>query len=208
VEKHAYALVKAMKSFRVYVIQYEIMAYVPSSIVKEILVQPNCEGKRGKWIKQILEYNLTINLTQLIKCRVLFKLMTKSNCKEIGLYHLSGKTQNSSFYIEETNSQVNNKYVSSPWYKDIIFFILIFQSPPELDKLKFKSLKLRSVKYHIIDQILFWKDPHGILLRCVDEKEAKQFFCDLHHGVCGGHHHWKATSFKILRAGYYWPILF
>ena len=88
------------------------------------------------------------------------------------------------------------------------FLILIFQSPPELDKLKFRSLKLRSVKYHIIDQILFWKDPHGILLRCVDEKEAKQFFCDLHHGVCGGHHHWKVIAFKILRAGYYWPILF
>jgi hypothetical protein len=97
VEKHAYALVKAMKSFRVYVIQYEIMDYVPSSVVKEILVQPDCEGKRGKWITKILEYNLTINLTQLIKCRVLFKLMTESNCKEIGLYHLSGKTQNSSF---------------------------------------------------------------------------------------------------------------
>jgi hypothetical protein len=97
VEKHAYALVKSMKYFRVYFIQYEIMAYVLSSVVKEILVQPDCEGKRGKWITKILEYNLTINLTQLIKCRVLFKLMTEYNCKEIGLYHLSGKTQNSSF---------------------------------------------------------------------------------------------------------------
>jgi hypothetical protein len=52
VEKHAYALVKAMKSFRVYVLQSDITAYVPSNVVKEILVQPDCEGKRGKWIKK------------------------------------------------------------------------------------------------------------------------------------------------------------
>jgi hypothetical protein len=38
VEKHAYALVKALKSFRVYVLQSEITTYVPSSAVKEILV--------------------------------------------------------------------------------------------------------------------------------------------------------------------------
>jgi hypothetical protein len=62
-EKHAYALVKALKSFRVYVLQYEIIAYVPNSVVNEILVQPDCEGKRGKWITKILEYNLTINPT-------------------------------------------------------------------------------------------------------------------------------------------------
>jgi hypothetical protein len=172
------------------------------------LVQPDCEGKRGKWITKILEYDLTIKPTQLIKGQGLAKLMTESNCKAIGLYHLSDKTQDSFFQIEETNSQVNNKYVSSPWYKDIVFFLLNFQSPPELDKSKFRSLKLRAVKYCIIDQILFWKDPNGFLLRCVDEKEAEQFFYDLHHGVCGGHHHWKATAFKILRAGYYWPVLF
>jgi hypothetical protein len=62
-EKHAYAMVKDLKYFRVYVLQYDIIVHVPSSAVKEILVQPDCEGKRGKWITKILEYNLTINPT-------------------------------------------------------------------------------------------------------------------------------------------------
>ena len=88
---------KALKSFRVYVLQSEITAYVPSSAVKEILVQPDCEGKRGKWITKILEYNLTINPTQLIKGQGLSKLMIEVNCKETRLYHLSSKSQNSSF---------------------------------------------------------------------------------------------------------------
>jgi hypothetical protein len=40
------------------------------------------------------------------------------------------------------------------------------------------------------------------------KKRPNIFFCDLHHGVCGGHHHWKDIAFKILRASYYWPVLF
>jgi hypothetical protein len=37
-EKNSYALVKALKAFMVYVLQSSIMAFVPSSGVKEILV--------------------------------------------------------------------------------------------------------------------------------------------------------------------------
>jgi hypothetical protein len=75
-ENHACALVKSLKYFRVYVLQSEITTYVPNSVVKEILFQPDCEGKRGKWITKILEYNLTIKPTQLIKGQGLAKLMT------------------------------------------------------------------------------------------------------------------------------------
>jgi hypothetical protein len=78
-EKHAYALVKALKYFKVYILQSEITAYVTSSAVKEILVQPDCEGKRGKWITKILEYNLTIKPTELIKGQGLAKLIIESN---------------------------------------------------------------------------------------------------------------------------------
>ena len=26
--------------------------------------------------------------------------------------------------------------------------------------------------------------------------------------MCGGHHFWKSTAYKILRVGYYWPTIF
>jgi hypothetical protein len=31
---------------------------------------------------------------------------------------------------------------------------------------------------------------------------------EFHEGVCGGHHAWRETTYKILRARYYWPKLF
>jgi hypothetical protein len=38
-EKKAYALVKSLKDFRVYVLHSKVVAYVPSASVKEILIQ-------------------------------------------------------------------------------------------------------------------------------------------------------------------------
>jgi len=31
---------------------------------------------------------------------------------------------------------------------------------------------------------------------------------EMHIGACGGHHFWKATTYKIIRVGYYWPTLY
>jgi hypothetical protein len=47
-EKQAYALVKSLKSFRVYILQSKVIAFVPSSSVKDVLVQPDIDGKRSK----------------------------------------------------------------------------------------------------------------------------------------------------------------
>ena len=47
-----------------------------------------------------------------------------------------------------------------------------------------------------------------MLLRCLDRSEDDSFTTNLHEGACRGHKYWKATTFKILRVGYYWPTLF
>ena len=47
-EKQAYSLVKALKFFRIYILHSKIIAYVPNAAIKDILTQPDFEGKRGK----------------------------------------------------------------------------------------------------------------------------------------------------------------
>jgi hypothetical protein len=39
-------MVKALKSFRIYILHSKIIAYVPSSIVKEIMSHPDSDGRR------------------------------------------------------------------------------------------------------------------------------------------------------------------
>ena len=85
IEKQAYALIQALKSFRMYVLHSTITAYVPNSAVKIVLTQPESDGKRGRWITQILEFDLTIKTTKLVKVQGLTKLLAKSNCKVLGI---------------------------------------------------------------------------------------------------------------------------
>ena len=66
-EKQAYALVKALKYFRVYILHSHIIAHVPTATVKGILTQPNPKGGRAKWIATLLEYELEIKPTKLVK---------------------------------------------------------------------------------------------------------------------------------------------
>ena len=75
-EKKTYALVKSLKAFQMYVLQSSIIAFVPIVAVKDILIQRDSEGKRGKWIAKIQEYELEIRPTKLIKGQGLAKILS------------------------------------------------------------------------------------------------------------------------------------
>ena len=49
-EKQAFTLVKAIKYFRVYILHSHTIAYVPNTVVKDILTRDNPNGRRGKCI--------------------------------------------------------------------------------------------------------------------------------------------------------------
>jgi hypothetical protein len=55
---------------------------------------------------------------------------------------------------------------------------------------------------------LVGKIPDGLVLRCVDNQESNDLMTDFHKGLCGGHHASQTTMHKILRVGYYWPMIF
>ena len=66
-EKQAYALIKALKYFRIYILHSHVVAYVPSSVVKSILTQPDPEGRREKWIAMLLEYGIELSPQSLLR---------------------------------------------------------------------------------------------------------------------------------------------
>jgi hypothetical protein len=58
---------------------------MPSSSVKEILTQPDLEGRIGKWIEAMLEYDLEIKMTKMVKGQGLVNLMVQSDCDVVGI---------------------------------------------------------------------------------------------------------------------------
>jgi hypothetical protein len=133
-EKQAYALVKAIKDFRIYVLHSHIVAYVPNAVIKDILTQADPDGKRGKWIAKLLEYDIEIKPTKLVKGQGLAKLLTQSNldCIDINLStEISEISEN-----EEELVQINEKFLISEWYKDVAFVLQHNRAPDNLSKSK------------------------------------------------------------------------
>ena len=106
------------------------------------------------------------------------------------------------------SQQVDENLSSCEWYSGIIHFLQKLEVSPELSMTQARSLKLRAIKFCINDNLLYWKDPTGLLLRCLDKDESVEVMHQFHSSICGGHHYWKTTTHKILRAGYYWTFLF
>jgi hypothetical protein len=93
-EKKAYALVKALKAFRVHVLHSKIVAYVPSASMKEILIHLDIDGKRRKWTTKIMEFDLEMKPTKLVKGQGLARLLAKSNCKYLEVNFMIKNSEN------------------------------------------------------------------------------------------------------------------
>jgi hypothetical protein len=132
------------------------------------LTQDNPDGRRGKWIVVILEYDIEIKPTKLIKGQGLAKLMAESNFQALDINFLAAADEQG----EMVTPSVREVFLNSPWYADLIFVLQNLQAPPSLTKTKARFLKLKSLKFCILEGNLYWKDPVGILLNCLLKDEA------------------------------------
>ena len=146
IEKQAFALVKALKDFRVYILHSHIIAFVPHSIVKDILTQ-DPDGKRGKWIAVILEYDLEIKPTKFVKGQGLEKNMAESNFQalDINMFNTLDEREELSTPI------IEDHFLNSSWYADIWYVLLNLNVPLGLSKTKAIFLKMKVVNYCILD---------------------------------------------------------
>eukprot|EP00253_Pinus_taeda_P034247 PITA_34247 len=187
--------------------EFLIFTFASEDTIARVLLQKgNQDGKRGKWIAKLLEYDIDIKPTKLVKGQGLAKLLTKSNLDYLDI-NLSTEISEI-FENEEELVQINEKFLVSEWCKDVAFVLQHNKAPANLSKSKAQFVKLKYLRYFLYDQNLFWKDAGGILLNCLLEEEADKVIDEFHKGYCGGHHYWKAIANKVLRAGYFWPTMF
>ena len=109
-EKQAYACVKALKEFRVYILHSHSTVFVPSAAIKDILTQAEPDGRRAKWIATLLEYDIDIKPTKLVKGQCLAKLMTQSNYEVLVVNFLELCSENIA-QVEE--GQVHPYFIAS-----------------------------------------------------------------------------------------------
>ena len=88
------------------------------------------------------------------------------------------------------------------WMTPTIAYLRDGRLPKEKDKAI--KLRIKSVKYVLIDEVLYKRDFSQPYLRCLTPNEANYVLREVHEGAYGNHSGAKALVHKVVRAGYYW----
>jgi len=117
--------VKALKSFHDYVLHSKIITYVPNRAIKDVLIQPDSEGKRGKWIIKIQEYDLEIKPTKLVQGQGLAKLLTEQNCEAMVVFLEASISDHPTEEVIPNGDILDSlsKFLESDWYRDILHYL-------------------------------------------------------------------------------------
>jgi len=74
----------------------------------------------------MLEYDIEIMPTKLIKGQGLAKFMAESNCQGLDINFIGALDD----HEDMVTPQINEPFTDSPWYANIIFVLLNLQAPP------------------------------------------------------------------------------
>jgi hypothetical protein len=93
--------------------------------------------------------------TKLVKWKGLARLLAESNCKSLGVNFMNLNFENQQTDISVKSSRISPNLVECTWYKDIIYFLQKLYPLDGLEKNKVRDLKLKVIRYCLIDHILY-----------------------------------------------------
>ena len=104
----------------------------------------------------MIEFDIELNPTKLVKGLGLANLMVEENYELLGMniIGISSTNLQTKVAVEEQHDsqQVAENLSSCQWYSGIIHFLQNLEVPPELSMTEAWALKLKSVKFCIIDK--------------------------------------------------------
>ena len=113
--------------------------------------------------------------------------MAESNFQALDMNMIDALEEQEEF----TAPPIEELFLNSSWYADILYVLLNLNVPPGLSKTKAVFLKLKAVNYCILYKCLYWKNASGLLLKYLPENDADKIKHEFHKGECGGHLYWK-----------------
>ena len=70
-----------------------------------------------------------------------------------------------------------------------------------------RKLRYKSTKYVLLDDQLYYKTVDGVLLKCLNQEEAKVLMGEVHEGICGAHQSAYTVKWIIHITRYFWPTI-
>lgn len=208
-EKELLAVVFALEKFRSYLLGSKVIVFSDHAALKFLLSKKESKPRLIRWILLLQEFDLEIkdktgaknavadHLSRLIQEECKFPLL--ESFPDEHLLAISELEQNQPTTVSDC---------TTPWYADIVNFLVAKVFPAGMNKAR--KDKLRSdAKYYVWDDPYLWKHcSDQIIRRCVPDSEFHSILTFCHTYACGGHFGSKRTAHKVLESGFYWPSLF
>jgi len=70
-----------------------------------------------------------------------------------------------------------------------------------------KNTQKRAARFIVLNDELYKRGFSQPYWRCVEEEETKYALEEVHKGICNDHMGAKSLIRKIMRAGYFWPMM-
>ncbi|KAK3029877.1 hypothetical protein RJ639_038674 [Escallonia herrerae] len=91
------------------------------------------------------------------------------------------------------------------WMDMIVKYLSTGELPSERHEAK--NLRVKAARYALVDGVLYKKSFSLPYLRCLRSSESLYALQEVHEGICGQHLGGRTLAQKILRQGYYWPMI-
>ena len=72
---------------------------------------------------------------------------------------------------------------------------------------KARKLRVRVARYVLMDEVQYKRGFSQPYLRCLAPDEANYVLREVYEGACGNHSGARSLIHKVIREGYYWPIV-
>ena len=97
----------------------------------------------------------------------------------------------------------NNDVTDDPtdWRVEIIEYL------KEPSRKVSRKLRYTAIKFVLLDDQLYYRTIDGVLLKCLDQEDAKVVMGEVHKGACGAYQSAHKMRWVIRRAGYFWPTM-
>lgn len=159
-----------------------------------------------------------IKVTKLLKGQGFVNTLTETNFQAMGINSLAevekdGTNEEEDEEVDEGKKEISkdkfqHKHFCFEWYKEIVHYLCFLFCHPNLNRSKYKALKVKTHKCVLVNGKLYSRDPDGVLLLCLTEGEIIEIVNEYHGCFCGGHYGWKVKAHKILKDGFLCPSLF
>ena len=114
--------------------------------------------------------------------------------------------------LEEQNSPSIEEFYTflvhtqSGWTSPILSYLKDGRLLP--NPVEAKQIEKRATRFTVLNDELYKRGFSQPYLRCIEEEEeAKYVLEEVHEGICGDHMGAKSLARKIMKVGYFWPIM-